>query len=246
MTELLYMLNCYLKEFDAEVVDIVKDENSDGSFLIELDRTAFYPRGGGQPNDTGFITKTNSNIKLKVVDVLKKEGKVFHKVEGSPDELKRGDKIHGTVDWQRRYYFMRCHTAAHVLSAVINKETNALITGNNISEDKVRIDFNLENFDREAFKHYEEEANRIIKEGHEVTLSLMPREEAFKIPSLVKLKKQLPETIKTVRVVKIEGVDTQACAGTHVKNTREIKGVQIIKLENKGKNNRRVYFKLIE
>ncbi len=239
MTEMLYMLDCYKKEFDAKVENVVEDENS---CLVELDKTLFYPRGGGQPNDTGTL-KSGSG-EYKVVDVFKKDGKVLHKVDHCG--LSAGDSVHGIIDWDRRYYFMRCHTAAHILSAVIHKETGAFITGNNISEDKVRIDFNLEKFDRDKFKHYEEEVNRIINEGHDVSLSLMPREEAFKIPDLVKLKKLLPESIKTIRVVNIDGVDIQACAGTHVKNTREIRGIEIIKVENKGKNNRRVYFKLKE
>lgn len=239
MTEMLYMLDCYKKEFDAKVSRVIQDKDE---CLIELDKTLFYPRGGGQPNDAGILK--NGNEEYKVVDVFKREGKVFHKVNRCG--LSEGDSVHGIVDWERRHYFMRCHTAAHILSAVIHKETGALITGNNISEEKVRVDFNLEEFDREKFKHYENEVNKAINEGHNVSLSLMPREEAFKIPDLVKLKKLLPESIKTVRIVDIDGVDVQACAGTHVKNTKEIKGIEIIKVENKGKNNRRVYFKLKE
>ena len=241
MTEMLYMLNCYEKEFDGRITNIEQEEDST---LIELDKTLFYPRGGGQPYDTGKVIVNGKSF--DVVEVFKKEGRVFHRIKPKSTELKIGDSVHGIIDWNRRHYFMRCHTAAHVLSAIINKETNALITGNNISEDKVRIDFNLENFDRDASKHYTEEANKVIKESHNVKLYLLPREEAFKIPALVKLKKELPATIKTIRIVEIEGVDTQACAGTHVKNTKEIGGIQIIKLENKGKNNRRVYFKLID
>ncbi len=238
MTELLYMTDCYKKEFDAKVVNV---EEIDGRYFVELNKTAFYPKGGGQPNDRGKLVFNSGEY--KVTNVIKKDGRVLHEVEGVP-HLKIGNQVRGEIDWDRRYYFMRCHTAAHILSAVIHKETGAFITGNNISEDKVRIDFNLEEFDREKFKHYEDEVNRIIKEGHEVRLSLMPREEAFKIPDLVKLKKMLPESIKIIRVVTIDGVDVQACAGTHVKNTSEIKGIEIVKVENKGKNNRRAYFKV--
>jgi misacylated tRNA(Ala) deacylase len=140
---------------------------------------------------------------------------------------------------------MRCQTAAHIISAIINKETGALITGNNIDEEKVRIDFNLENFDREKFKEYIERANKFIKENHSIELSMLDREEAFKIPDLVKLQKMLPESIKKVRIVKIDDLDVQACGGTHVKNTSEIKGVELLSVENKGKNNRRIYFKVL-
>ncbi len=241
MTELLYLLDCYKKEFDGKITNI---EQNDDSTLIELDKTLFYPRGGGQPYDTGKIIVNEKSF--GVVEVFKKDGRVLHRIKPKTTDLNVSESVHGIIDWNRRYYFMRCHTAAHILSAVIHKETGAFITGNNISEDKVRIDFNLENFDREAFKHYEEEVNKIIAENHDVELSILPRGEAFKIPDLVKLKKLLPESIKDVRIVNIKDVDIQACAGTHVKNTGEIKGIRIIKVENKGRNNRRAYFKLVD
>ena len=247
MTELLYLLDCYLKEFDAKIINTVQEGDC---LLLELDKTAFYPRGGGQPSDTGkLIVKTeDGDVEVGVVEVFKRDNKVLHKVCDNTELLKglsENTVVHGIIDWNRRYYFMRCHTAAHVVSAVIHKKTGALITGNNIDEEKVRIDFNLENFDKEFFLKCFDEAKKIISEGHNVKLSIMPREEAFKIPELVRLKKMLPETIKDVRVVEIEGVDTQACGGTHVKNTNEIGSLEVLKMENKGKNNRRVYFKVL-
>jgi len=137
---------------------------------------------------------------------------------------------------------MRLHTACHVLSAVVHKETGALITGNQIKENEARIDFNLENFDREQIKSFEKKANEVIEKDLPVEIKFLPREEAFKIPSIVKLKNVLPPNIETIRIVDIKGVDQQACGGTHVRKLGEIGRVRIIRAENKGKNNRRIYF----
>ncbi|MEM2121177.1 MAG: alanyl-tRNA editing protein AlaXM [Candidatus Woesearchaeota archaeon] len=240
MTELLYLLNCYLKEFESKIISVREENNN---LFVVLEKTAFYPRSGGQPEDKGFLIKENNKFFVK--DVIKNDNEVIHVVEKNNGcDLKVGDLVMGEIDWQRRYYFMRCHTAAHVLSAIINKETGALITGNNIDEEKVRIDFNLENFDREKFVDYVKRANDFIREGHSVELSILKREEAFKIPDLVKLQKMLPETIREVRIVKINDLDIQACGGTHVKNTSEIGSIELLSVENKGKNNRRIYFKI--
>ena len=224
----MYMKDCYLKEFDTHVKAV------EGEY-VELEDTIFYPRSGGQPCDHGTIND------VAVEEVVKRDGRILHKVNGT---FGVGETVHCKIDWERRYTFMRYHTAAHILSAVIHKETGALITGNQISLDKTRIDFNLPEFDKAKIAEWEKRANEIISEGHEVKTSVLPREEAFKIPDLVKLKKLLPESIKDIRIVEIVGVDIQACGGTHVKNTKEIGGIKIIKTENKGKNNRRIYFSL--
>lgn len=139
---------------------------------------------------------------------------------------------------------MRGHTACHILSYVVNKETGALITGNQIAEDKCRVDFDLDSFDRELIKSFEEKSNQIIRAAVDVDIKFLPREEAFQIPSVFKLRNVLPPSVKEIRIVAIGEYDIQACGGTHVKNTEEIKGIKIIKAENKGKNNRRIYFVL--
>ncbi len=234
MAEALYMSDCYLKEFEAKVVSAIGKE-------VELDKTCFYPSSGGQPGDTGKII---GKEEYKVLSVKKDKGRIIHEVD--KEWLKAGDKVKGVVDWDRRYLFMRYHTASHIIAGVVNHRTGAEITGNQIAEDKARIDFNLENFDREQIKEFEEEANRIISEGHEVTIRFLPREEAMQIPAIVKLAKGLPETIQTVRVVDIVDFDQQACAGTHVGNTSEINGIEVIEAENKGRGNRRVYFRLLK
>jgi misacylated tRNA(Ala) deacylase len=233
MTELLYQQDSYVKEFQAKVVK-VEGKN------IFLDQTHFYPTSGGQPGDTGKILANEKEF--KVLNAKKAGADIIHEVD--IDGLNVGDSVTATIDWPRRYRFMRGHTACHILSYVVNKDTGALITGNQIAKDKCRIDFDLENFDREKIKAYEKEANDIIGKSAAVTTKFLPREKAFKIPSVLKLKNVLPPSIDIIRIVNIEGFDVQACGGTHVKNTGEIKGIEITNAENKGKNNRRVYFVL--
>lgn len=234
MTKALYMEDCYLKEFEAKVVAINGNE-------IELDQTVFYPASGGQPNDTGIL-ESNGKI-YHVSNVIKDKGRIVHIVD--EDGLKERDIVKGKIDWERRFILMKYHTASHVLSTVINKRTGAKITGNQIYLDRARDDFSLENFDREKMKDYVNETNDILSKGLNVKIYTLPRDEAFKIPELVKLKMLLPESIKSVRIIDIGGFDKQACAGTHVKNTSEIGKIQMIEVKNKGKNNRRLYWKLV-
>ena len=232
MTELLYLDDSYKKEFDAKVTRV------EGSNII-LDRTAFYPASGGQPGDTGLLVVGGKEYK---VIATKKSPDVLHEV--NEEGIKQGDNVTGLIDWARRYRFMRGHTACHVLSYVVNKKTGALITGNQIAEDKCRIDFDLENFDREQIGSFEKKTNELISEGIDVNTKFLPREEAFQIPSVLKLKNVLPPSVESIRIVEIGDYDAQACGGTHVKNTDEIGKIEITKAENKGKNNRRVYFVL--
>ena len=174
---------------------------------------------------------------------MKKIGEdISHEVD--KEGLKVGDKLKCILDWERRYRLMRYHTAAHILSAVFHKEANALITGNQKDEGKARIDFDLENFDREKINDYIKKANEILKRNLEVKVYYLPKEEAFKDPNLFKLKNVLPKNLEKLRIVEIGDVDKQADGGTHVKNTKEIGEIEFIKAENKGKSNRRVYFKI--
>lgn len=236
MAEEIYLEDSYVKKFDA----VVKEVN--GRFIV-LDRTAFYPQGGGQPSDTGKLKSQDGEV--YEVNFVKKMGdNILHEVD--KEGLREGQIVNGEIDWDRRYLFMRYHTAAHILSAIVHKRTKALITGNQISDSKARIDFNLEDFDRDKLDEFVNETNEIIKEHLPVKTEMMSRDEAFKIPSIVKLKKFLPEAIKEIRVVSIEGIDQQACAGTHVSNTKEIGPIELINAENKGKNNRRINFILTE
>lgn len=238
MTQLLWYLDCYLREWQAQIVEVVNSENG---AEVALDRTAFYPESGGQPTDFGKIVCNGTEY--NVTASRKAEGAVLHKVD--KNGLSAGDVVSCVVDWQRRYTLMRYHTACHILSRVIFSETNAMVTGKQIYLDRARIDFSLKDFDKEKIKSYEEKANEAIQQALGVRWLVMPREEANKIENLVRLQhKPLPEALAEVRVVDIVGFDTQACGGTHVRNTKEIGKMTITKAENKGKENRRVEFVL--
>ena len=229
MTEKLYWLNPYEEEFDARVVSI-------SGRNVVLDRTCFYPRGGGQPGDTGEINS------IRVVDTIRGEGEnIIHILDGEPN-FKVGDIVHGRIDWDRRYRIMRLHTAIHVISAVLVRSFgNVLFTGSQIYEDRARMDFNLEKLDELIAKQIEEKTNETIRLNLPVTAEIISSEEVERNPSL----KRLMDTSKyekftTFRIVRIGDIDMQLDGGTHVRNTSEIGRVRIIKRENKGKNNRRI------
>ena len=232
MENALYMNDSYLKEFEA-TVESVKDDK-----FVVLDKTAFYPTGGGQPYDTGIFICNNEEY--PVVYTGKFSGQISHEI--AKPGLKQGDKVTGKINWDRRYKFMRMHTAAHLLISIFNRESNVLITGNQIDEEKTRIDFNMENFDREKIIRYIQTANDIIKQDLPVNTYYLPREEAMKIEGVVKLAGALPPDVQTLRIVEIPGVDLQADGGTHVRSLVEIGTIEFVKAENKGKDNRRVYY----
>jgi len=234
----LYMDDSYMKEFEAKVVSVTK--GGENKFFVVLDRTAFYPDSGGQPYDTGKMV--NDRIECPVVYVGKFSGKISHEV--SKEGLKEGDAIKGIIDWERRYILMRMHTAAHIISEVFHKDSGALITGNQLGLDKSRIDFSLENFDREKMNEYFKKANEIVSKDLEVKTYSLPREKAMEIKNVTKLANALPPNIKELRIVEIGDFDMQADGGTHVKSTKEIGRIEFLKAENRGKDNRRVYFKL--
>ncbi|MFA4983068.1 MAG: alanyl-tRNA editing protein AlaXM [Candidatus Micrarchaeia archaeon] len=234
MADALYLNDSCLQECAANVVFV-----KDGKF-IELDRTVFYPRGGGQPTDIGKLTRGGEEF--PVVSVSKSEGRILHEV--SREGLIAGDEVECRIDWQRRHRLMRMHTAGHILSAIMFKSRGILITGNQIDADKTRFDFSMENFDKAAFQSLVDEANAAIARNLEVSVSYLPREEAMKLPGAVKLASALPPEVKELRMVKIGDVDFQADGGTHVKNTSEIGKIIFVGAENKGKANRRIYFSL--
>lgn len=236
MVKALYLDDSYLKEFDA-AVESVKDDK-----YVVLSETAFYPNSGGQLHDTGKFIKDNEEF--NVVYAAKFGDVISHEVD--KPGLKQGDKVKGVIDWDRRYRLMRSHTAAHVLSAIFHKEIGALITGNQLDLEKSRIDFNLENFDREKINDYVVKGNELIDKDLPISVSYISREEALQKPEIAKLAKGLPEGIKEIRIVAIGDFDEQADGGTHVKSLKEVGHLEIVKCENKGKNNRRVYFRLKE
>lgn len=242
MTEALYFLDCYLKEFEATVEKVTDDR------FVVLDRTAFYPESGGQPSDTGKIVRQSDGAEFDILYAGKFNGEISHEIAGEniSDGLEAEDRVKGFIDWDRRYRHMRMHTATHVIANVIEKEAGAQITGNQLGLDQSRVDFSLEIFDREKFAEYERIANELIARKIHVNLYLISHKEAKeKLSRLTTLAKGFSDEIEEVRIVEIEGVTIEACGGTHVKNTEEIKGIKITKLQNKGKSNRRMYFTLI-
>jgi misacylated tRNA(Ala) deacylase len=234
MTKALFFVDSYLKESPATVVSV-----KDGKYVI-LDQTIFYAKGGGQPNDTGKII--GGSEVFNVVYVGKFSGDISHEVDRVG--LQPGDNVYCVLNWERRYKLMRSHTAAHVLTALLNKGTGALITGNQLEEDYVRFDFSLEKFDKTLLETYLNKANELFATDVAVNWYELPREEALKIPGIVKMAEAFPPDLPALRIVEIVGVDRQADGGTHVRNLKEVGRLELLKTENKGKNNRRIYFKL--
>lgn len=232
MQKALYLNDSYLKECNAKVVSV-----KNGKFVV-LDQTIFYPNSGGQLWDEGKIVKNGEEF--KVVFVGKFDGKISHEVD--KEGLQQGDSVHCIINWERRYKLMRMHTAAHLLSSIFYKESGAKISGNQLGLDKSRIDFTLENFDKEKIQQYVDKANYYIQQDLPVTISYMPRSEAEKNIDLARLTLGLPQGIETLRIVSIGEIDKQADGGTHVRSLKEIGRITLLKCENKGKNNRRVYF----
>lgn len=237
MTQALYLDDAYLKEWKARILSI-----KDGKYVV-LDRTAFYPKGGGQPCDLGVMHCNGKEY--KVVFVGKFEGIISHEIDCCNNEpLKEGDTVECRIDWNRRYKLMRMHTACHVLAGIIHKETGAMITGNQLDIDKSRIDFSVDTYDPEKMNEYIEKANTILKEGHDNKIYYVDKSQD--IDKFLRLAKGLPEGISNVRIVEIVGFDAQPDGGTHVHNTTEVGSLRFLKSENKGKSNRRVYFELID
>jgi len=229
---LLCLKDAYLKECTAKAVEVNGKE-------VVFDQTVFYPVGGGLVCDSGTIEYNGKTY--NVVEVRKKEGKVIHTLDS--EGINTGDECILRIEWEKRYSLMKMHTAAHVLGAVMF-ESGALITGNRIKPDESRFDFSLDNFDRQKFEEMVAKANEKIASGAEVKVYDLPREEAFKIPGVVKLAEALPPNIPVLRIVEIVGIDIQADGGVHVANTRECGTIETTKLDNKGSKNKRIYFKL--
>lgn len=233
MTELLYQTDSYLKEFDALVIASFPDEKA-----VALDQTAFYPGGGGQPHDLGTLDG------LKVVKVRKAGEDVLHILDGNLPEV--GTKVHGVIDWDRRYKLMRTHTALHVLCGTVFRDYGALVTGGDMEPLKGRMDFEFERLQKELVGVIEAAANREVQAGREVRVKILPREEAFKIPDLIRTKiNLLPEGIQQVRTVEIVGLDLQADGGTHVINTSEVGQIRVTDYKSKGAINKRIYIEVV-
>jgi misacylated tRNA(Ala) deacylase len=230
MTEALYHTDAYLKEFDAVVTAVE-------GHAVALDRTAFYPGGGGQPNDEG--TLADGARTWKVTRVRKGGMDVWHELDGEPPVV--GTSVRGAIDWERRYKLMRTHTAMHILCGVIFRDYGASVTGGNMEPLKGRMDFEFETMRQEFVRQIEEKINVEAAAARPVKVRILPREEAFQIPDLIRTKiNLLPEGIAEVRTVEIEGLDLQADGGTHVANTREVGRIRVVDYKSKGRINKRI------
>ncbi len=230
MTALLYHTDAYLKDFDAVVTA------GDGQ-AVALDRTAFYPGGGGQPHDVGQFQA--GEVALTVTKVRKAGDLVWHEVAGAPPAV--GAAVRGSLDWDRRHQLMRTHTAMHILCGVIFRDYGASVTGGNMEPLRGRMDFEFETMRQEFVKEIEAKINREVAAARAVQVKILPRAEAFQIPDLIRTKiNLLPEGIAEVRTVEIVGLDLQADGGTHVANTREVGRMRIVDYKSKGKINKRL------
>ncbi len=238
MTELLYQTDSYLQEFDAAVVTVLAEDRA-----VILDRTAFYPGGGGQPCDFGSLTV--AGVVHAVEKVKKQGGDVLHFLNGSTPMPSAGATSHGTLDWARRHKLMRTHTALHVLCGIVFRDYGALVTGGEMEPLKGRMDFEFETMRGELVREIEAAVNKEVNEAREIRVKILPREEAFQIPDLIRTKiNLLPEGIKQVRTVEIVGLDLQADGGTHVRNTNEIGTLRVTDYKSKGAINKRIYIEI--
>lgn len=232
MTELLYLRDAYLTDFEAAVTAV------DGQ-RVALDRTAFYPTGGGQPHDVG--TLAGSEVK----EVRKEGAEVWHTLDGAVPAA--GDVVQGSVDWERRHRLMRTHTAMHVLCGVIWNEWRVPVTGGNMEPLSARMDFEFDPLPDGFAATVEDLVNRELRADRPIEVRFLPRDTALADEDLIRTKVSLiPESVAEIRVVDIVGLDKQADGGTHVRRTAEVGGFRVVKTESKGKGNKRLRIEVVD
>lgn len=238
MTELLYQTDAYLQEFDASITAVIAESRA-----VVLDKTAFYPGGGGQPCDLGSLLV---NGVVYPLDKVKKQGDdVLHFLGGDAPLPAPGSASRGTLDWVRRHKLMRTHTALHVLCGTVFRDYGALVTGGDMEPLKGRMDFEFETMRGDLVREIEAAVNREVAQARDVRVRILPREEAFQIPDLIRTKiNLLPQGIQQVRTVEIVGLDLQADGGTHVRNTREVGTIRVTDYKSKGAINKRIYIEV--
>jgi misacylated tRNA(Ala) deacylase len=238
MTQMLYQTDSYLKDFTATVTSIDTENRA-----IVLDRTGFYPGGGGQPADKGTIV--SGGVEFPIARVQKNGDGIAHALGGDPPLPAVGETIRGLVDWEHRYALMRTHSALHVLCGSIFRDYGAQVTGGNMEPLKGRLDFEFETLQGDFVREIEAAINKEVVAARDIRVKILPRDEAFQIPDLIRTKiNLLPEGISEVRTVEIVGLDLQADGGTHVRNTSEIGHIRVADYKSKGKINKRIYIEL--
>lgn len=239
MTELLYQTDSYLQAFDARVVSVDADQHA-----VILNRSAFYPAGGGQPCDLGLLSV--NGVDWPLVRVQKRGPDVLHFLAPGASLPAVGEHVCGMLDWDRRYKLMRTHTALHILCGVVFRDYGALVTGGDMEPLQGRMDFEFETMHGELVHAIESAVNLEVQAGRAVRIDILPRDRAFQIPDLIRTKiNLLPVGISHVRTVEIVGLDLQADGGTHVRNTAEVGSVRVVDYKSKGKINKRVYIEVV-
>jgi misacylated tRNA(Ala) deacylase len=240
MTKLLYLTDSYLSEFVAVVSKLDLENHG-----VILDETAFYPGGGGQPSDAGTLAWDGGEC--RVIKIKRTGGEIVHFVPLDEELPLIRTALRGTLDWDRRYRLMRTHTAMHILCGVIFRDYGASVTGGNMEPLSGRMDFEFETMRKELVADIEAAINQEVANSREISTAILPREEAFQIPDLIRTKiNLLPKGITEVRVVEIKGLDLQADGGTHVRNTGEVGPLKVVDYKSKGKINKRIYVELTE
>jgi len=238
MTEMLFQTDSYIQDFDAQVTAIDTENRA-----VLLDRTAFYPGGGGQPADSGKLIA--GGVVFPVSRAKKGSQGVWHLLSGEQHMPAVGAAVQGQIDWEHRYQLMRTHSALHILCGVVFRDYGAQVTGGDMEPLKGRMDFEFENLSKELVGVIEEAVNREVQAARDIRVRILPREEAFAIPDLIRTKiNLLPPDIQEIRTVELTGLDLQADGGTHVANTREVGHIRVVDYKSKGKINKRIYIEM--
>ena len=242
--EQICYVDAYARSAEARVAAV---EDGDAT-LVVLDRTVFYPGGGGQPSDRGLIIRAADGRSWTIRGARKAGGEIAHELESDGNDPPRvGDLVRVDLDWARRLELMRTHTALHALCGVVWRDYGAQVTGGNMEPGSGRMDFEFERMSGDLVDTIEATVNAELAAAHDVRVAVLPRAEAFAIPDLIRTKiNLLPEGIETIRTIEIVGLDLQADGGTHVANTREVGGIRVTGYESKGRINKRIRIELTD
>jgi misacylated tRNA(Ala) deacylase len=237
--------DAYARTVEARVA--IVDDSGDAP-LVVLDRTVFYPGGGGQPPDRGLLLRTSDGRAWTVRSARKTGGDIVHELEpGRSGPPAVGDRVTVDLDWARRYALMRTHTALHALCGVVWRDYGALVTGGNMEPGAGRMDFEFERMSGDLVAEIEATVNEELAHKRDVRVNVLPRADAFAIPDLIRTKiNLLPDGIEEIRTIEIVGLDLQADGGTHVSNTGEVGGIRVTGYESKGRINKRIRLELTD
>jgi misacylated tRNA(Ala) deacylase len=239
---------CYVDAYARSVEARVAAVEAGDAASVVLDRTVFYPGGGGQPSDRGLILRSGDGRTWTVRAARKVDGEIAHELEpDGSDPPAVGDVVQVDLDWARRLTLMRTHTALHALCGVVWRDYGAQVTGGNMEPGVGRMDFEFERMSGDLVDTIEATVNAELAAARDIRVAMLPRDEAFAIPDLIRTKVNLlPEGIETIRTIEIVGLDLQADGGTHVSNTREVGGIRVTGYESKGRINKRIRIALVD